>query len=559
MSTMATPKAYSYVRFSSERQSQGHSLKRQVDKAETWAKENGLEVDTTSYRDLGVSAFKGKNVAEGSYLKAFIDAVEAGRIPKGSFLLVESLDRLTRQGIDDALELFLKLNRLGITIVDTTNGQQFRRDMPQHERTIGLMIMIMVAVRANEESSTKAGRLNKMWANKRAQAAESGKLMTRLGPIWLKVSADGTRWLEDKPKVKVMRELFDLAANGYGAPAIAAKWNGEGRPNLTKDGGPWSPTSINLLLRNRAAIGTYTPQKNKAVAPIPNYFPPIISETKFAQVQAAIKARRWVGTGKARVPVANLFTGISACASCGTNMRIVSTSGGKNTYLRCRSAHANTGCKEGRFPLLGAERGVLRYLADELSELLAKRSAQVEDPATVANVERAELEQQLENMLDLYAKAKSDTVAKRVVKIEEQLAALRDREEAPSHHVLSEVSRHEVADLFEQLKGNADPMDEDMRRRVQAMLRTIIAKVEFSSGKDTTDRHGKPSEPAVMLHYVDGIGGGDAFIKVGKYLDKAGKASRKLPRVACPHCGKVGDELNMKRWHFDKCKERKAK
>ena len=27
-------------------------------------------------------------------------------------------------------------------------------------------------------------------------------------------------------------------------------------------------------------------------------------------------------------------------------------------------------------------------------------------------------------------------------------------------------------------------------------------------------------------------------------------------KVECPHCGKVGQEANMKRWHFDKCKHR---
>ena len=37
---------------------------------------------------------------------------------------------------------------------------------------------------------------------------------------------------------------------------------------------------------------------------------------------------------------------------------------------------------------------------------------------------------------------------------------------------------------------------------------------------------------------------------------KEGKCvlSRK-PIVTCPHCGKIGDNSNMKRWHFDNCKK----
>ena len=31
---------------------------------------------------------------------------------------------------------------------------------------------------------------------------------------------------------------------------------------------------------------------------------------------------------------------------------------------------------------------------------------------------------------------------------------------------------------------------------------------------------------------------------------------RKKPKVKCPHCEKVGDISNMKRWHFDNCKHK---
>ena len=51
-----------------------------------------------SLRDIGVSAFKGKNAIKGA-LKKFIELVEAGRIEKGSILILESLDRLSRQQV----------------------------------------------------------------------------------------------------------------------------------------------------------------------------------------------------------------------------------------------------------------------------------------------------------------------------------------------------------------------------------------------------------------------------------------------------------------------------
>ncbi|WP_240726439.1 recombinase family protein [Escherichia sp. E4702] len=53
------PKLYSYVRFSSVKQRDGNSLERQQDTAAKIAERYDLELDSTAYHDLGMSAFKG--------------------------------------------------------------------------------------------------------------------------------------------------------------------------------------------------------------------------------------------------------------------------------------------------------------------------------------------------------------------------------------------------------------------------------------------------------------------------------------------------------------------
>lgn len=68
-----------------------------------------------SYQDLGVSAFKSKHSVEGM-LGTFLSAVETGRIPSGSFLLVESFDRISRDEVCIALQRLLKIIDLGITL-----------------------------------------------------------------------------------------------------------------------------------------------------------------------------------------------------------------------------------------------------------------------------------------------------------------------------------------------------------------------------------------------------------------------------------------------------------
>src|SRR4028119_1217108 len=91
------PKAYSYLRFSTPEQIKGDSRRRQTSMAQEYAAKHGLTLDEElTYQDLGVSAFRGKNAEDGK-LSEFLDAVRFGKVEPGSYLLVESLDRISRQ------------------------------------------------------------------------------------------------------------------------------------------------------------------------------------------------------------------------------------------------------------------------------------------------------------------------------------------------------------------------------------------------------------------------------------------------------------------------------
>ena len=96
MAPLTKTTAYSYIRFSSAAQERGDSLRRQTQGTEAYVQKKGYTLDTTLHlQDLGVSAFRGVNVREGA-LAAFLEAVKQGRVKPGSVLIVESLDRLTR-------------------------------------------------------------------------------------------------------------------------------------------------------------------------------------------------------------------------------------------------------------------------------------------------------------------------------------------------------------------------------------------------------------------------------------------------------------------------------
>src|SRR5262245_4623189 len=125
------PIVVSYLRFSSAAQREGDSVRRQTALAEDYCARHGLKLDTRlKLRDEGVSGFKGahRENPDRHALAGFLDTVKSGRVPRGSTLLVENCDRLSREDILPALELFLSILRHGIVIVQLVPECRFDPD-----------------------------------------------------------------------------------------------------------------------------------------------------------------------------------------------------------------------------------------------------------------------------------------------------------------------------------------------------------------------------------------------------------------------------------------------
>ena len=61
------PKAYSYLRMSTDLQLKGDSRRRQLEASKAYAEAEGLELaDDAQLEDIGISAFKGANVQSGA-------------------------------------------------------------------------------------------------------------------------------------------------------------------------------------------------------------------------------------------------------------------------------------------------------------------------------------------------------------------------------------------------------------------------------------------------------------------------------------------------------------
>jgi len=279
-------KAYSYVRFSSDQQADGDSQRRQSD-VSAFCQQHNLTLDSLTYQDLGVSAFRGKNKDEGA-LAAFLDGVKKGRIKKGSVLIVEQLDRLTRIEPDEAIALFSKILRSGVCIGHLRKNRILDKSCL---KGFGIMEFVAELILANEESEKKSERVRGALAQNQNRA-KTGKIWTSKGPSWLKLSDDRSHWIViEEQKAKVQR-IFKLSKT-MGVEAIAKQLTKEGVKPL--NGKRWNRNYIRNLLRSKTVLGEYQPttgKERKPVGdPIQGYYTPIIDEATFYEAQAALDSR----------------------------------------------------------------------------------------------------------------------------------------------------------------------------------------------------------------------------------------------------------------------------
>lgn len=170
------PIAYSYVRFSTPEQQDGDSLRRQLTETVKWCEENNVELDTTlSFRDLGKSGFTGANFDDGA-LGKFIALVKNGTIRPGSFLVLEALDRFSRENAYIAAGRLFDLVKAGISIVSVQDNQVYSAEKLSGADPTPLMVLVLKLSQGHIESVKKAYRVGKAWREKKHLARTEKRL-----------------------------------------------------------------------------------------------------------------------------------------------------------------------------------------------------------------------------------------------------------------------------------------------------------------------------------------------------------------------------------------------
>jgi DNA invertase Pin-like site-specific DNA recombinase len=334
-------RAYSLIRFSSWKQAKGESRRRQMEWGPRWCDKHGYHLDDSLRQDGPVSAFRGSHRAKGA-LAQFLEMVKVGRVPKGSVLLVESLDRLSREEIDEALTLFLGILKAGIDVATMVPERHYTKASVGD--LVGLLEPLIIMVRAHEESLTKSARIADVWDQRRKRAGE--RPMNGVGPAWLRM-ANG-RWEVIEERAETVRLIFRLCIDGHGLHSICHELTRHDVPPIGR-AKQWGYVYVGLILRNRAVLGEFQPHvvRNGKRVPagqsVPDYYPAIIPEADFYKAQAALDGRK-NQKGPRGKHVRNLFTGLLRDARDGCTMVTV-TESDKCKSVRLVSSGAQRGKK----------------------------------------------------------------------------------------------------------------------------------------------------------------------------------------------------------------------
>ena len=264
--------AYSYLRFSTPEQALGDSERRQVEKAEAWATAKGIPLDK-SYADRGKSGFKGTNRKKGA-LGRFLKEIKAHKIPHGSYLLVEDLDRLSREHPLDSIPLINEIISAGITIVVLKNNEEYSSASLRERSGMKMVGLSFELGRASGESARKSDLGIDNWKEKRRLAAEENKPMTVMAPAWIRTVTTGEgrrkerRYELDPDRAGLVREMFAEHKAGKGLRTIAKALNDRKVPNWGRGKGTakmWHKTYIQKILSNSAVLGHFQAHKYETI------------------------------------------------------------------------------------------------------------------------------------------------------------------------------------------------------------------------------------------------------------------------------------------------------
>ena len=493
---------YSYIRFSSKKQEQNDSVRRQVALGKAWIDAHPEHVldEQLTLRDLGVSAFRGANLdSEKGALGVFIELAKKPNspIPKGSILMIERLDRFSRQQTRKAYRTFTDLIEAGVKVLVLEPTQLIdESNIDSMDTVIPLIVGLQIAY---EQSREKRKRVGHAWKTKREQAVQ-GKPMSKRCPSWLTWAEESSSFAINPQAKKAIDYIFKRTAEGCGQRQLTSELNSKFPP--VGRSGKWNGSYVQKVLSDRAVLGELQPHVfddsgNRAPigSPIKNYYPRIISDDLFDRAAQAKSLRR-----RAKGPNSkfiNLFVGLVSGAD-GHKMHVqTGRARRKNNQIYTQRRLVSYGHMRG---LSGSCNYSLDYYKFE--RLVLNAIKEIESGALIDGLSDTEemhkydqryqgLEMQIQQQREwLLTHGKTQSAISTIMQSIEELEKKRDAlkpllSENRQAKAKSEKSLMVgLRDLLKTITEQPDNVRQSIRHKLRAMIATVIEKIVVETYKD---------------------------------------------------------------------------
>jgi DNA invertase Pin-like site-specific DNA recombinase len=503
-------KFYSYLRYSTPIQEIGDSHRRQIQSAEEWCKKHNFILERTRYEDLGKSGYKGEHLEEGGGLKKILEAIKNEEIEAGDTIILENLDRLSRQGIFDAMSVMLTILKSKVRIVTLSDEKMYDENASHAD----IIMSILLFSNAHEESKKKSYRLKSVWEQKRKEAIDNKKPQTKICPAWLKL--ENGKYIISKENSKVVLRIIGDYEKGLSFNRITRNLNDEGVKTLSSkefiDGREtkWWDSYLKKIMSNPALYGTYEIHKLvgkkrvKTGETIEGYFPALIDKERFYNIQQQKKRKAITRRGNPSPKVGNIFRGLVKCGYCSGSMIYkdsgnTSKSGRKGLVCSNSIRREKTKCPYVLYPIDDFEVSFFCFVGEvNLNEVLLEGKQKKRIMSKEINLMKHKYEEKenaINAMLSLIGSGDIDSMmpieVKRYRELREELSLLdlkiKELENSYSHQFNdSDISLDKRLEETKSLmdKMYSDNLKERVDARIDAQNRIgeVVSKIEVYGG-----------------------------------------------------------------------------
>jgi len=485
-------KAFHYIRWSSDKQSHGSTLRRQQNVIRKLSDEMNWSFER-EIRDEAVSAYFGNNLDAGN-LGDFIRLCEAEG-GEGRVLVCEMISRISRLNSMNALLNIHRMIETGLTVAIADQSMVIDKQTIRNQRS-QLTAIVESQDKAHQEIEQRVRLILAAWQDMRDRGLPVHCSSTC--PAWLELDSERTRFLsvtelsaKSKRRIALLNEILDLYIDGHGFRAIARLLNIRGEPTW-RGGLGWQASAVRALIHNRSLIGEYQHRVGGQPVgdPVSNYFPQVVSNEKFSFAND-VGHRRIMASHSRTSKLSNLVSEVGRCAHCGGRMAFHNKSRRKDgqpvAYLQCDTYSRGLSCASRvMLPYYPFENALLDTILERILEDQHFRSgdemATVQQ--TVADMQRIidDANRRVENVGGMIERH-NDNAAVQSALERRFLRAVADLDEATAAMIIAKAELERAtgrANRAEHLARVADiraalqSEDDDLRRRSGQLIKMAI-------------------------------------------------------------------------------------